>query len=224
MIGDVMNKAMMIQPGVTTLRLPDGTTIALGDFYDHTLYGTADFHAGGVYHPVQVFSIGRSQTVPGSARCASYADTNLQRPGNAGLPLDHQMIVQGWRAVAIGPTPVITCDAAQAWFASTVAILEYRSRSYAVLPLLELLRAVPVVPPDPDTPVPRDPHDRYTPLPPLAGQRFSLPLNIRNHLNFDVRIEPQSGLAGAALSITLAHVGAYFSIRVFLDGLYKAPV
>lgn len=224
MIGDMAGKAVRIAPGVTTFQLPDGTIIPVEDYRDRPLYATLDVSQAVLRGaPMDPFQTGRSQAVVGShGRPATLADTNLMRPGHSGLPTDCEMIVTGWHAVALTSAEIVASDAAQAWFAVTVARLWSNGKTISELPLLELLRAMPG-PVDDDAPVGAPASATSVPMP-VMGQRLALPARIREHLGFGVEISPQSTLPGNALIITLAHVGVTMSLRIFLTGLYKMPV
>lgn len=82
-------------PSTTTLTLPDGSTIALADWIDDKLYGSAQF-SNGQTSPLEVFSSGRSQPIPGGVRVQTRVDTNIPRNGDTGLPKDWEMLVYGW--------------------------------------------------------------------------------------------------------------------------------
>jgi len=77
------------------LTLPDGSTIALADWIDDKLYGCCQF-ANGQSTPLEVFSSGRSQPIPGGQRVQTRVDTNIPRNGDSGLPKDWEMLVYGW--------------------------------------------------------------------------------------------------------------------------------
>lgn len=83
-----------VAPGSTTLRLPDGTAISLADWIDDKLYSTVQL-SNGQTTPVEAFSSGRSQAIPGGTRTATRVDTNIPRAGDSGLPKDWEMLVYG---------------------------------------------------------------------------------------------------------------------------------
>lgn len=82
-------------PSTTTLTLPDGSTIALADWIDDKLYGSAQLMTGQT-SPLEIFSTGRSQPIPGGQRVQTGVDTNIPRNGDTGLPKDWEMLVYGW--------------------------------------------------------------------------------------------------------------------------------
>jgi hypothetical protein len=87
--------AVGVAPSTTTLTLPDGSTIALADWIDDKLYGCVQF-TNGQTTPLQAYSSGRSQSIPGGTRVQTRVDTNIPRNGDSGLPKDWEMLVYGW--------------------------------------------------------------------------------------------------------------------------------
>lgn len=83
-----------VAPGTTTLRMPDGTAISLADWIDDKFYGTVQL-ANGQTTPVEAFSAGRSQAIPGGTRTSTRVDTNIPRAGDSGLPKDWEMLIYG---------------------------------------------------------------------------------------------------------------------------------
>lgn len=83
-----------VAPGTTTLRLPDGTAIQLSDWIDDKLYATVQI-SNGQSTPVEAFSAGRSQAIPGGTRTSTRVDTNVPRAGDGGLPKDWEMLIYG---------------------------------------------------------------------------------------------------------------------------------
>jgi hypothetical protein len=90
-----MRGTVGVAPGTTTLTLPDGTAVALADWIDDKLYGTVQL-TNGQSTPVEAFSAGRSQAIPGGTRVQTRVDTNIPRNGDSGLPKDWEMLVYGW--------------------------------------------------------------------------------------------------------------------------------
>lgn len=90
-----MSGKVGVAPSTTTLTLPDGSTIALADWIDDKLFGTVQFTHGQT-SPLEVFSSGRSQPIPGGQRVQTRVDTNIPRNGDSGLPKDWEMLVYGW--------------------------------------------------------------------------------------------------------------------------------
>lgn len=103
-----------VAPGTTTIQLPNGQTVALADWIDDKLYGSVQL-ANTQSTPVEAYSAGRSQTIPGGARVQTRVDTNIPRNGDSGLPKDWEMLVYGWgikatracRAQTGGTNPVL---------------------------------------------------------------------------------------------------------------------
>lgn len=230
-----------IAPGSTTIRLPDGTIIAIADWTDRDHWATVDIRADYTGQPLDAFACGLGQIIPGSDRFVTKADYSLPRAGYAGLPQSYEFLIFGWRAAAIGPRDLIACDAAQVFFATTAVAFRYRERTRAELPLSELLRSPPAPYPQtdeqpvgvPSTPAPnvgvpaarsQTPVDAGEPFAPLIGRTFVLPIRIQEQLSFSCEITPQDGLAIDAIRLTLRHVGAVLSLRFFFSGLYKTPV
>jgi hypothetical protein len=87
--------AVGIAPSTTTLTLPDGSTIALADWIDDKLFGSAQL-ANGQTTPLEIYISGRSQPIPGGQRPQTRVDTNIPRNGDSGLPKDWEMLVYGW--------------------------------------------------------------------------------------------------------------------------------
>ena len=81
-----------VAPGTSTLVLADGTTIELSDWIDDRYYGTIQLN-NGQSTPVEAFSAGRSQQIPGGVRTMTRVDTNVPRPGSNGLPQAFAMLV-----------------------------------------------------------------------------------------------------------------------------------
>ncbi len=83
-----------VAPGTTTITLESGQTIQISDWIDDKLYSTVEL-ANGDVGPVEAFSAGRSQQIPGGTRTSTRVDTNIPRAGSAGLPKDWEMYVYG---------------------------------------------------------------------------------------------------------------------------------
>ncbi len=83
-----------VAPGTTTLTLPSGQTVAISDWIDDKLYSTAQF-TNGQTSPVEAFTAGRSQPIPGGTRASTRVDTNVPRNGDSGLPQSWGMFVYG---------------------------------------------------------------------------------------------------------------------------------
>jgi hypothetical protein len=81
-----------VAPGTTTITLENGQTIQISDWIDDKLYSTVQF-TNGQTTPIEAFSAGRSQQIPGGVRTSTRVDTNIPRAGSAGLPKDWEMYV-----------------------------------------------------------------------------------------------------------------------------------
>ncbi len=80
--------------GTTVITLANGDKVAIADWVDDRLYGSAQLSHGqtGI---VEAFSNGPSQAIPGGARAQLSADTNVPRNGDSGLPAGHEMLIYG---------------------------------------------------------------------------------------------------------------------------------
>lgn len=83
-----------VAPGTSTLTLPNGQTIAIEDWIDDKLYSTVQF-SNGQTTPVEAFTAGRSQQIPGGTRTLTNVDTNVPRSGDTGLPMSWEMYIYG---------------------------------------------------------------------------------------------------------------------------------
>lgn len=93
-----------VPPGTTTIQLANGQVVALADWVDDKLFGSAQLNNGQTGE-TEAFAAGRSQTIPGGARQQSRADTNLPRNGDSGLPAAYEMLVY-----SVGILPVrVSC-------------------------------------------------------------------------------------------------------------------
>lgn len=81
-----------VAPGTTTITLENGQTIQISDWIDDKMYSTVQLN-NGQNGPVEAFSAGRSQQIPGGTRTSTRVDTNIPRAGSAGLPKDWEMYV-----------------------------------------------------------------------------------------------------------------------------------
>lgn len=82
-----------VAPGTTTITMENGQTMQISDWIDDKLYSTVQINNG--VAPVEAFSAGRSQQIPGGTRTSTRVDTNIPRPGSAGLNKDWEMYVYG---------------------------------------------------------------------------------------------------------------------------------
>lgn len=83
-----------VAPGTTTLTLPSGETVAISDWIDDKLYSTVQI-SNQQTSPVEAFTAGRSQPIPGGTRASTRVDTNIPRNGDSGLPQSWEMYVYG---------------------------------------------------------------------------------------------------------------------------------
>lgn len=74
--------------------MESGQTIQISDWIDDKLYSTVQVN-NGQNGPVEAFSAGRSQQIPGGTRTSTRVDTNIPRAGSAGLPQSWEMYVYG---------------------------------------------------------------------------------------------------------------------------------
>ena len=88
------NGTVGVAPGTTTLTLPNGQTVAISDWIDDKLYSTVQINNGQT-SPVEAFTAGRSQPIPGGTRASTRVDTNVPRNGDSGLPQSWEMYVYG---------------------------------------------------------------------------------------------------------------------------------
>jgi hypothetical protein len=96
-----------VAPGTTTVTLDNGQTIQISDWIDDKLYSTVQF-TNGQTTPVEAFSAGRSQQIPGGNRTSTRVDTNIPRAGDGGLPKDWEMYVYG---IGLAMTRVMRANA-----------------------------------------------------------------------------------------------------------------
>jgi len=83
-----------VAPGTTTLTLPNGQTVAISDWIDDKLYSTVQL-TNNQTSPVEAFTAGRSQPIPGGTRASTRVDTNIPRNGDSGLPQSWSMFIYG---------------------------------------------------------------------------------------------------------------------------------
>jgi hypothetical protein len=88
------NGTVGVAPGTTTITLPNGQTVAISDWIDDKLYSTVQI-VNGQTSPVEAFTAGRSQPIPGGTRASTRVDTNVPRNGDSGLPQSWEMYVYG---------------------------------------------------------------------------------------------------------------------------------
>ena len=81
-----------VAPGTTTITLPTGETLEVADWIDDKLYSPVQVSTGQT-SPVEAFAATRSQIISGGQRTVTSVDTNIQRAGDAGLPMSWAMRV-----------------------------------------------------------------------------------------------------------------------------------
>jgi hypothetical protein len=79
-----------------------------------------------------------------SGRAVTAADSNLARPGYNGLLQDWESWLVAWRASVAAPAEVLASEALSTFVTSAHARFEYCQKTYASLPLAELLKAAPL--------------------------------------------------------------------------------
>lgn len=212
-----------VAPGTATLRVGN-TVLDVRDCRDTEHWSTVDYTpSSSMVMPYEAFCYGKGQQVTGSVRWATGADTSIPRSGSSGLPQGYRFIVFGWRATIVGPREVVVCEALQAWFATTVCEYMHNGRIRAEWPLSELLRTQPGDT-DPQDLLPAGLPSDVDPAAANRGARFTLPIDMREHLSFGVAVKPQCNLAAAAAALTLRHTGSTLHLRVFLRGIEQRPV
>lgn len=88
------NGTVGVAPGTTTITLPTGETLEIADWIDDKFYSTVQF-SNAQTSPVEAFAAARSQQISGGSRTVTAVDTNIQRAGDAGLPMSWAMRVYG---------------------------------------------------------------------------------------------------------------------------------
>jgi len=206
---------MTFKGGPASFKLADGSTIYIEDIIDNEQYSTLEVHRGRITAHAEVFEYAIGSVIPSSptGRRADEADTSFFRPPFIGLPQAWAGYVFGWRAAVEG---LQTNDAAvRAWLAATSARLVYREKTYAMLPLSELVRVpAPVI----------DPEGKPGNWPSILNLKpgeITLPLHLQENLSFGVRLQTGDTMVLAALSAALVEP---IKVRVFLRGWWKRPV
>lgn len=191
----------------------DGRLISLADWIYTEEWSTAVIRqATTITHPIELFSYGRSQQVPGDTRCATATDTSLHRSGHSGLPQDYEALVLGWRAVVLAPDRVLKSDALAAWMAEVNMEFLYQHKVRWKTQLSELVKIPPTV--QPSTGV--NPNE----LDPIE----SLAIRMQQNLPFGVRLDLQRVVPAQALAMTLRAAGVNLTVRVYLSGFWKKPI
>lgn len=89
-----MTGTVGVAPGTSTLMLPTGQVLQISDWVDDKFFGSVQLQNNQTT-PVEAFSTGRSQPIPGGTRAQTRADTNVQRAGETGLPTSWEMMIYG---------------------------------------------------------------------------------------------------------------------------------
>lgn len=171
-IPPAFNPVYSMKGGSPFIRLPDGSTIALSDWVYGSFYSAAVVMPYGEegYSNLEFFANGRSQQLAGApaGELASYAHTNVVRSGDNGLPIDWEMIVYSWRAQCSLPLEQPVIDYA----AECMLQFDYNGKMYRQCRLIELLLGGAELTSKAGTP--------------------SLPIHMRQHLQYKVNMVPQS--------------------------------
>lgn len=94
------NGTVGVAPGTTTVMLDNGQAYQFEDWIDDKLYSTVQL-SNTQTGPVEAFSGGKSQPLPGGSRNSQRVDTNVPRAGANGLPTSWEMYIYtiGMRAI-----------------------------------------------------------------------------------------------------------------------------
>jgi len=97
-----MTGTVGVAPGTSTLMLPTGQVLQISDWVDDKFFGSIQL-SNGQTTPVEAFSTGRSQPIPGGTRAQTRADTNIQKAGDNGLPTSWEMMIYGigWKLTRV---------------------------------------------------------------------------------------------------------------------------
>lgn len=225
-----MRGSVGVAPGTTTLKLPDGSSVALADWIDDKLYGSVEF-ANAQNAPVEAFAAGRSQTIPGGTRVQTRVDTNIPRNGDSGLPKDWEMLVYsiGIRCQRVHRTPfTLAAYSNQAMLNTLFGIdrmvsvsLEYNNKSYSTgiisdypcgcgFQVFSTNGAFEIA--QNGMPSPRD------------RVSLVLPIHFRENLGFKVVFQPESALAIAQTALDAGANLTNADFKVYLYGLVKRTV
>ena len=201
----------------------------LHEYVDNELFGSADIVGDPQRVPVNnctwmPFNNSRGMACDESGRVVTDADSNLVRPGYSGLPRDWASWLVAWRASVAAPAEVLASEALSAFVTSAHARFEYCQKTYASLPLAELLKAAPLN----DVAFGKLP-DQWSKAvtaffkgTPVIGT-FVVPIHLQEQHSFGVQIQGDPK-ATAALRTALTAHKATLTILVFLRGLHQRPV
>ena len=211
------------------MTLPGFNLHNLHEYVDNELFGSVDIVGDPQRVPVNnctwmPFNNSRSMACDESGRVVTDADSNLVRPGYSGLPQAWESWLVAWRASLVAPAEVLASEVLSAFTASAHARFEYRQKTYASLPLAELLKAAPLG----DVAFGKLPSQwpdaaaAFCKGTPIIGT-FVTPIHLEERCDFGVTIRGNPD-ATATLRETLVAHQAVLTIRVFLRGLHKRPV
>lgn len=201
----------------------------LHDYVDNELFGSVDIVGNPQRVPANNYTWTPLNNVRGmacdeSGRAVTDADSNLATPGYNGLPQAWESWLVAWRASIAAPAEVLASETLSAFTASAHARFEYRQKTYAALPLVELLKAAPLG----DVAFGKlsdqwpDAAAAFFKGTPVIGT-FVTPIHLQERCDFGVTIRGNPD-ATATLRETLLTHKATLTIRVFLRGLHKRPV
>ena len=234
-----MSGSVGVAPSTTTIQLQDGTTIALGDWVDDKLYGSGQF-GNGTNGQVEIFSVGRSQQIPGGNRRQTRVDTNVPRSGDTGLPKDFEMLIYGYAIQIVramrpptGQTDPIFADTGGA-FSDPCSLrtmfdldrvlffsFEFNGKTYTtgVLQMYPQGHGFDVVTTQPATEISQNgkpsPRDRGA---------LILPVHMRENLGFRGVFQPEAALQIAQAASDGGAVLNFADMRLDLNGLIKRIV
>lgn len=212
-------------PTLPQFKLPDGSVVYITDLVDNEVYATFELHPGHVAQYGEVFDYARDLPIPSSPtkRRATLADTNLVKPATSGLPNNWSGFVYGWRASVDGYEADVESDAVARWLAATGATLVYREKTYAQLPVAELVRApTPIIDPegrvfiDADGRIRNEGHPKPSDL---QSGHVMIPIHIQEGLSFGVRLDLNEASRDLAESLH-----GPVKVRFYLRGYWQRPV
>jgi hypothetical protein len=228
-----------VAPGTSTLVLADGTVIELADWIDDRYYGTVQL-SNGQGTPVEAFSAGRSQQIPGGTRTMTRVDTNVPRPGPNGLPQAFAMLVYtiALKAVRVcrpptGQTQPVLADGSGAlsnparlqtlFSVDRVTFLEYSYRekvySQGVLQNYPQGHGFGVFATTSDFEIAQNgipsPRDRWS---------MVLPIHMQENLGFKMSFFPEAALVISQVASDGGTALTFMDVKVEDVGLIKRPV
>ena len=225
-----MRGSVGVAPGTTTLRLPDGTSVALADWIDDKLYGSVEL-SNAQNSPVEAFASGRSQAIPGGTRVQTRVDTNIPRNGDSGLPKDWEMLVYG---IGIRPTRAMRTPWTLAAYSDPVRLqtlfnvdrvlfmsFEYNGKAYSQGVISDYPAGVGfnVFATTGNFEIAQNgvpsPRDRVA---------LVLPIHMRENLGFKCVFQPENALAIAQPAVDAGAALDHVDLKVYLYGLIKRTV